>query len=258
MPPVVEKETSVFLEGHRVAGTWVYPSLPEISPAPLMLLLHGWGAKSSRTSYIPRARRFAEKGAVCLAIDFPGHGDSRSWDIAKVSRGDALAAAIATYEHLHEAKDFLDLPYAVDQGWTNGFGRSFGAYILAILSGLREFRWLHLGIPAAYPDAGFWLPKDSLDKKVVSSYRDQEHGPNEDLALGAIAAFSGTVCIVSSGHDDRIPEQTVRNYLRAAGSRYEHLCIQEAPHHGQTPEQEEQMMNFVFESWFLDRAVDYA
>lgn len=258
MPPVVEKETSIFLGPKRIAATWVYPEHRKISPIPLVLLLHGWGANSNQTSYIPRARKFAERGAVCLTFDFPGHGESRSWNTAQVSRGDALKAAIAAYECLCKAQDVLHLPDSADRWKVSGFGRSFGAYILAILSGLREFQWLHLGIPASYPDAGFWLPKDSLDKKVVSSYRDQEHGPNEDLALGAIAAFPGTVNIVSSGRDDRIPEQTVQNYLRAAGSRAEHLCIEEALHHGQTPEQENQMMNFAFNSWVADRAIPYA
>lgn len=255
MPAYEEKATSVFLGARRIAGTWVYPL--EASVAPLVLLLHGWGASSNRMSYIPRARRFAELGAVCLAIDFPGHGESRSWDISKVSRGDALKAALAACDHLCKAQDFLRLPYVIDQRQISGFGRSFGAYILAILASLREFQWLHLGIPASYPDEGFWLPKDSLNKNAVSLWRDQEHGPNEDLALGAIAAFPGTINIVSNGRDERIPEQTVQNYLRAAGSRAEHLCIEEAPHHGLTPEQEERMMNFALDSWTNDRAIGY-
>lgn len=247
---ITERNVDIFTTSfgvYPIKGTLVYPT-NEPFAAPAVLLFHGWGVNSNRTSYVLRARRFAEKGAVCLAIDFPGHGESRPWIISRVSRSDALVAALAAYDFLCNAYEFTGTQI-VDTKRVSGFGRSFGAYILAILSGLRRFQWLHLGIPASYPDSGFWAPKDSLDRKAVAAYRDQQHRPEEDLALGALAQFGNPVNIVSSGRDNRVPERTVQNYLDAAQGFAEHLRIQEAPHHGLTPEQEEEMMSFALDSW---------
>ena len=102
----------------------------------------------------------------------------------------------------------------------------------ALLTSIRDVRWLALRVPALYPDEHWEVPKAKLDKDAVRAYRQQLRTPQEDKALSACAAFKGDVLIVQSGKDDRIPPEVIASYQAAFkdANSFSHRIIAEATH----------------------------
>ncbi|MVW73233.1 MULTISPECIES: S9 family peptidase [unclassified Bordetella] len=185
----------------RLDATLLTPS----SKIPGVLFIHGWGG--SQTFDLKRAAGIAGLGCVCLTFDLRGHAateDKREL----VSRDDNLHDIMAAYDRLAAHP-------AVENGEIAVVGSSYGAYLGAILTGLRKVRWLALHVPALYRDDEWFKPKHQLNREVLRSYRSSYVSPEENRALAACATFAGDVLIVESEKDDFIPHSTIMSYRSA-------------------------------------------
>lgn len=192
----------ILVAGRHLAGTLVGPD----TLVPGVLLVHGWDG--SQAEYIERAHQIAALGCICLTFDLRGHVrhvEQRE----SVSREDNLADVLAAYDVLvgHPAVD----PRAVAV-----VGSSYGGYLAAILTTLRDVRWLGLRVPALYADEDWSTPKRQLDRVALQALRRRQVSPAENRALGACAGFRGDVLLVESEHDPLVPHAVVRNYMEAS------------------------------------------
>ncbi|VCU70793.1 Alpha/beta hydrolase family protein [Pigmentiphaga humi] len=194
-PAVIE------VAGSELQGTFLTPR----SKIPGVLFIHGWGG--SQSFDLLRAQGIAALGCICLTFDLRGHAATEA-QREQVSRDDNLHDIMAAYDRLaaHPGLDSTEVAVV---------GSSYGAYLAAILSGLRKVRWLALQVPALYPDDHWFKPKDQLDRSVLRALRNRAVTPDENRALAACAGFQGDVLIVESEHDDFVPHSTVMNYRSA-------------------------------------------
>jgi pimeloyl-ACP methyl ester carboxylesterase len=170
----------------HLAGTLAMPE----TGVPGILFLHGWTGSQERDMI--RAQQIAALGCVCLTFDFRGHAATSNL-LGKVTREDNLRDALAAYDRLI-ATSMVD-PKAIAV-----VGSSYGAYLAAVLSGLRPVRWLSLRVPALYRDTDWEVPKGSLDRADLNAYRGAFVPAQDNRALRACAAFNGDALIVESEH----------------------------------------------------------
>jgi dienelactone hydrolase len=192
------------VDDKHLTGTLVGPD----TMVPGVLLVHGWDG--SQDQYIARAHEIAALGCICLTFDLRGHVRHET-QRETVSREENLHDVIAAYDTLvnHPAVD----PHAIAI-----IGSSYGGYLAAIATSLREVRWLGLRVPALYKDEDWHVPKRSLDRDELAKYRRSHVPPGDNRALAACAAFRGDVLIVESEHDDLVPHPTIQNYLAACSA----------------------------------------
>lgn len=188
-----------------------------------MLFAHGWGG--SREQYLRRASAVAELGYLCLTFDLRGHA-RREDQRETVSRAANLRDLLAAY-------DLLAAQPGLHPSAIGVVGSSYGAYLAAIMTSLREVRWLALRAPALYKDADWERPKVQLNQDPdFAEYRKRAIAPEDNRALQACAAFRGDVLIVESEHDDTVPHQVIENYFAACKSARSrtHRLIKGADH----------------------------
>lgn len=184
-----------------IEGTFLTPR----SKVPGVLFIHGWGGHQDFD--LNRARGIAALGCICLTFDLRGHAATETRR-SQVSREDNLRDVMAAY-------DTLAAHPALDSGEIAVVGSSYGAYLAAILTGLRKVRWLGLHVPALYRDDEWFMPKDQLNRDVLRTYRSSHVAPEGNRALTACASFPGDVLIVESERDDFIPHSTIMSYRSA-------------------------------------------
>src|ERR687885_1940536 len=110
-------------DGRRIPGTLVAPA----TAVPGFLFVQGWG--SGQEEYLPRARRIAALGCLCLTFEPRG-----------VARGDREHETVTREENLHDvlaAYDLLAGRPGVDGAAIGVVGASYGAYLAAVLCALR-------------------------------------------------------------------------------------------------------------------------
>ena len=200
-----EESVEIPVDEELIDGTLLTPD-PPAAAAPGVLFLHGWGG--SQEQYLGRARAVAALGCVCLVFDLRGHVRSeRRREV--VSREDNVRDCLAAYNRLVEAP-------GVDPSAVGVVGSSYGGYLAALLTSLREVRWLGLRAPALYEDEGWGLPKRWLhhDTDLVA-FRTRAVPPEENFALDACAAFRGDVLLVESERDNVVPHPVIESYLSA-------------------------------------------
>jgi uncharacterized protein len=197
-----EQLVDITVDEQRLAGTLITPRVL----VPGVLFVHGWGG--SRQQYLTRAREVAALGCVCLTFDLRGHAETQSQH-ATVSRDDSLRDVLAAY-------DVLARQPGVDTSAIGIVGSSYGGYLAAILTSMRDVRWLALRVPALYKDSDWELPKGQLKKRqALDEYRRRPVLPEESRALRACTRFEGDVLIVESENDNVIPAQVIVNYREA-------------------------------------------
>jgi dienelactone hydrolase len=185
----------------RLPGTLVTPA----TLLPGVLFVQGWG--SGQEQYLPRAREIAALG--CVGLTFEPRGVAQTDPQHEtVTREDNLRDVVAAY-------DALASHPTVDRSAIGVVGASYGGYLAAILSSLRNIHWLALRVPALYKDQDWHSPKRRLDRDELAAYRRRPLDPDENRALKACAAFKGDVLIVESEHDDIVPHSAIANYLAA-------------------------------------------
>src|SRR5829696_208017 len=199
--PTRDEAIEIRIDGQMIAGTMVAPT----RAMPGILFVHGWGG--SQEHYIARAREIAALGCVCLTVDLRGHGATEDQH-PSVTREENLRDVLAAY-------DMLSRRSGVDRNAIGMVGSSYGGYLAAIVTSMREVRWLALRVPALYKDEDWGLPKVELKKYGLEAFRKGPVLPEENRALAACAAFEGDVLIVESENDDIIPHPVIANYMAA-------------------------------------------
>jgi dienelactone hydrolase len=188
-------------DGH-IAGTLITPG----TQIPGVLFVHGWGG--SQQQYLTRAREVAALGCVCLTFDLRGHAETRA-QYEAVSREHNLDDVVAAYDALVGNPN-------VDSSAIAVVGSSYGGYLAAILSSMRDVKWLALRAPALYLDSGWELPKRQLhrDHDLVT-YRQKLIPPAENRALRACMTYQGDVLVIESENDSVIPHAVITSYVEA-------------------------------------------
>lgn len=189
------------VDGKHIAGTLVGPD----TLVPGVMLVHGWDG--SQDQYVARAHEIAALGCICLTFDLRGHVRHQA-DRDSVTREDNLRDVVAAYDQL------VHHP-AVDPSAIAIIGSSYGGYLAAILTSLRDVRWLGLRVPALYRDDDWHKPKNSLPRDELVAYRHSVVDPATNRALRACLQFHGDVLIVESEHDHLVPHQVIQNYRAA-------------------------------------------
>jgi pimeloyl-ACP methyl ester carboxylesterase len=192
----------IAVDDEAIAGTL-------LAPAPTMpgvLFVHGWGG--SQAQDLERARAAAALGCICMTFDLRGHAQYIE-RAGVVTREDNLRDLVAAY-------DFLAGLRLVDRASVAVIGSSYGGYLAAILTTLREVRWLALRAPALYKDADWTKPKRALHADPdLLAFRRRTVTPEENRALAACARFRGDVLIVESERDEVVPHPVAANYVSA-------------------------------------------
>ena len=199
-----DEVTSITVDGQKIEATIVVPR----TLIPGVLFVHGWGG--DRDTYLNRAHEVAALGCICLLFDMRGHAataDQRD----QVTREDNLSDVVAAYDRLI-AHPLVD-PAAIAV-----VGSSYGGYLAAALTGVRDVRWLGMRVPALYQDEDWLVPKQELRDHGLEAFRLRPVSANKNRALSACAAFKGDVLVVKSGSDEIIPDQVTRDYLAALGN----------------------------------------
>lgn len=189
-------------EGGTIAGTLISPQ----TRLPGVLFVHGWGG--SQQQYLARARKVAGLGCVCLTFDLTGHAGTQA-QYETVSRMRNLADVVAAYDVLVRQPE-------VDRNAIAVVGSSYGGYLAALLSTLRQVRWMAFRAPALYMDSGWELPKRQLHREQdLVAYRRSVVPPESNRALRACAEFAGDVLVIESEHDQVVPHAAVMSYVDA-------------------------------------------
>jgi hypothetical protein len=195
---------------HALAGTLLYPS----ESLPGILFIHGWGG--SQDQDLARAKQAAGLGAVSLTSDLRGH-EPGSPMFQTVTREQNLLDVLAAYDRLAQQRNVDNTSIAV-------VGISYGGYLAAILTSMRNVRWLALRSPALYKDDRWETPKLELHlDQDLPAYRQRTIAAQDNRALSACAAFKGDVLLVQAENDEIVPHQVGRNYIGAFSSQAKSL-----------------------------------
>jgi pimeloyl-ACP methyl ester carboxylesterase len=233
------------VDDDSIAGTLLTPA----RLLPGVLFVHGWGG--SQAQDLARARAAAGLGCACLTFDLRGH--ARHAEHAElVTRDQNLHDLVAAY-------DLLAGMAGVDPSAIAVIGSSYGAYLAAILTTMRQVRWLAMHAPALYKDADWGKPKRSLhaDPELMA-YRRRAIAPGEgNRALDACAAFRGDVLIVESENDGIVPHAVIMNYLAAfsAGAHSLTSRIITGASHGLADEESQRAYSLLLTNWITEMIV---
>jgi esterase/lipase len=182
---------------------------PEEAPKNLALLfLHGWTGMTNDAA----AAVLAENGFSAMTFSLSGHNDSDG-KIEDQTRDKSLSEVIAAYEYFRNT-----LPKDVKIG---AVGTSYGSYLAVLLSKVRPLVCLQLRVPANFWDEHFDEPQidQSGDNSEVRQWRQRPLNFNATRALMAVHNFEGPIQILEAELDDRVPHQTVQNYVDAVNDK---------------------------------------
>ncbi|QQX87171.1 alpha/beta fold hydrolase [Cupriavidus necator] len=227
-------------EGGTIAGTLISPQ----TRLPGVLFVHGWGG--SQQQYLARARKVAGLGCVCLTFDLTGHAGTQA-QYETVSRMRNLADVVAAYDVLVRQPE-------VDRNAIAVVGSSYGGYLAALLSTLRQVRWMAFRAPALYMDSGWELPKRQLHREQdLVAYRRSVVPPESNRALRACAVFAGDVLVIESEHDQVVPHAAVMSYVDACvhASSMTYRVIKGADH-GLTEEESQRAYSSLLVNWLRE------
>jgi esterase/lipase len=212
------EEFTVQVQGESIQGRFYRPTAESTLA---VLFLHGWTGRPN-----DRAALFLQKhGFAVLTFAMRGHVGSEG-DIQKITAGDSLADAIAAYDFLQQQ---------VGDGVTIVVvGNSYGGYIAALLSRVKQLHGLSLRVPAGYRDEDMDLPKygNGHANPEVMSWRRRLHGYQANQGFGALHDFKGYVQIIEAGQDELVPHETVQSYIHAVSdkSKLEYRLMKNWPH----------------------------
>lgn len=192
------------VNGQTLRGKLFYPEKLQ-AKNPAILFVHGWTSAKERSYQY--AEGLSELGYICFLFDLRGHGESDG-NRNTLSSKDFLADVLAAYDH------FATID-GVDTDNISVVGSSFGGYLVSLITGKRKVRNIVLRVPADYPNELFNTPKSVATGDNVMQWRKQHRSFNETYALEALHNFQGKVLLIESELDERIPHQTIENYMRA-------------------------------------------
>jgi pimeloyl-ACP methyl ester carboxylesterase len=186
-----------------------------------LLVFPGWD-DAGKDQFERLEAALSPAGWTCRRADLPD-ADWPEDERRHVSREDNLRQALEDHDALARGQG---------RGRFALLGFSYGGYIAALVSAQRPVSHLILRSPALYPDDDWTAPKEDLDKRMLDAYRHHLHGPGDNRALAACAAFRGHALLVSSELDRVIPPSVIESYLSALqGSlTLEHQVLPGADH----------------------------
>lgn len=176
-------------------------------PQPLaFLMIQGWGGHQN----IEAAEALASLGFTTMTYDMRGNGAS-SGTLADFSRKDFLIDAVAAYDYLRRQ---------VGENVAIGaIGSSFGSYMSILLSERRPLVCMSLRVPAAYPDEDFEEPQlAQVTSARLAKWRTRPV-VGKNRAIDALHAFTGYTQIIEAEHDETIPHEAVRNYVKSISEK---------------------------------------
>jgi uncharacterized protein len=243
---------SLINDSLRLDGDIFYPS-SEGAEQPSILFVHGWTSERKRS--FQYAEALTNLGYVCLLFDMRGHGTSEGDRDVSTSR-EFLSDVTAAYDYLAALPE-------VDANRISAIGSSFGGYLLPILTNKRKLTNLALRAPADYSNENFNEPKSRPDKEGsdIMEWRNEQRDSSDTYALEALHNFMGSVLLIESEKDDRIPHQTVENYASAVRkkSKLTHVVMSGAPHSikdGPFKDQVTEILTDWFKSSSVGRTID--
>lgn len=193
----------------NLIATLLRPDSPPSGAA--VLFIHGLG--SSRVTNIERAQVLSQSsGAIGLAIDLGGHGDSQG-QLSQMTPRANLSDVVA-------AHDLLASVPGVNPARIGLCAASYGAYLAILCSALRPVSRMLLRAPALYAD-------DCFDSGLGQRRRGQ--ASSAPTLLAHFALFGGPVTIVESERDEVISHDTILTYLNAQ-PRARHVVLPGARH----------------------------
>lgn len=214
-----------FLSGKlKLSGVIVYPlKLNKKNPA--ILFIHGWTSHKERSYQY--AEGLAKLGYISFLFDMRGHGESEG-DRDTSTTKEFLDDVLAAYDYLTAIK-------GIDTNNISAVSSSFGCYLAALLTAERNIKRLVLRAPADYPNNTFKKPvalNSAIGNPSIVTWRTQARKPQETFALAAVHNFNGEILIIESEKDDKVPHQTIQNYINAAKDKTKltHIVIKDAPH----------------------------
>ena len=239
--PLNYEEVSIEVNSCNITGTFI---MPQRDPVAGILFVHGWGG--SQEQCLPQARAVAELGCACLTLELHGHGRTKD-QCGIVSRQDNLRDTVAGY-------DFLASRPEVNPLAIGAIGTSYGAYLAAILTGLRSVCRLALQAPAIYRDTDWILPKIKLhEDPELALYRRRVVSHSDNRALRACAAYRGDVLIIESEFDAIVPHPVAQSYAAAcAKARSFRSCVIANADHALSEERWRCEYTSVLTSWISD------
>jgi esterase/lipase len=186
-----------------------------------VLWLQGWS--SSMESHREGVERMAKATKMTFAtLDPSGHG-THKLPLDESNRRQQLNEVVAVYDEL---KNF---------GYKNiiVIGGSFGGYLAALLTGVRDVHTAVLRAPAVYAD-------DELDtvhkqtRKWKNPDRDQQDKANDPYikdneAVRSIANFDGFTYVLEHELDEQVPRIMPMTYFENA-KRGNYIIIPNTPH----------------------------
>jgi esterase/lipase len=172
-----------------------------------LLFIHGWTGMPNNDA----AGVLADNGFSCLTFSLSGHNNSDG-RIEDQTRRKSLNEVIAAYDVLKS-----HLPVNTKIG---AVGTSYGSYLAAVLATKRTIACLSMRVPANYLDKDFEEPQagQGADNAEVTKWRQQKLDYNATKALRAVHNFKGPIQIIEAELDERVPHQTVQNYVSAVSS----------------------------------------
>ena len=211
-------EATVESRGVQVPATIYLPEIKEGEKAPVVVFAHGHGGTRAETGFAAIMGKLTEKGIACIAVDYPGCGNSvESFQLNTLTNMKADTVA---------ALNYMIANYPVDAEKTGIFGYSMGGRIALEITA--EEAWQFDGMALLAPAAstadlkGFFGGAEVFDplqdKAVAEGYavfttmfgqvqelsrewfEDMAKMPENSPALAA-EKFSGKA-IVFYGEDD--------------------------------------------------------
>jgi uncharacterized protein len=196
-----ESPVDVLVGKTTLSGTWHEPN----RLIPGVLFVHGWG--SNQRNNLRLARSISRLGCICFTFDLRGHAATSDLH-ACVTPEENMADVLAAY-------DLLAAHDSVDKNAMAVIGSSYGGYLAAILTSMRQVDWLVLRVPAIYRDSDWTQPKAQIDRTDLNAYRDLYLEPEDSRALHACSQFAGDALIVESEKDTVVAHPTVASYSAA-------------------------------------------
>jgi pimeloyl-ACP methyl ester carboxylesterase len=197
--------------------------LPETTPAPAVVLCHGFGGTRVEFGYtfVRLAKRLARQGLAVYRFDFAGGGESDG-DFADLAVSDQVDQAVAVL-------DALAAHPAIDADRLSLLGMSMGGLTASLAAAERPVRALALWAPAA---AAVTMDETAADRRNAAI---AEHGYDdfgglpihrhfvEDAAgidaFADAAGYTGPVLLAVGSDDPVVPPHLLDGYRKLYGDR---------------------------------------
>lgn len=194
------------VDGLTLRGKFYGPMGPAKDIA--VLFIHGWTGMPNELA----AAFLAEHGFYAMTFSLSGHNDSDG-TLQAQTRRKSLKEALAAYDFF---KNKIPERKAICVA-----GNSYGGYLAPLLSAERSVASIQMRVPANYPDAHFSKPQlgQGGEDPEVMEWRHKPLANGATKSLRALRGFRGPVQIIEAELDDRVPSQTVQNYVQTVSDR---------------------------------------